>query len=115
MSNELQRRGPASGTVIVPPLSLDVAFEVLADADRRAVLAYLRQCDDHVDVDELAAHVAGGESRDDGRVATSLRHCHLPKLAAVDLVSYDPNRGTAFGHDAIQELEPYLEWASQYD
>ena len=73
---------------------LDELFEVLADGHRRRVLAYLADTDDGVAAfSELIEHVAGdstGESTDKERVAVSLHHSHLPKLADASLVEYDP-------------------------
>lgn len=84
--------------------SRDELFEVLAHARRRRTLAYLRDIDRTVTVDELAQHVAaaehgGGEtvsSSDRKQVLTSLYHVHLPKLVEAKLVAWDdPDERTA--------------------
>ncbi|WP_276300309.1 DUF7344 domain-containing protein [Halorussus lipolyticus] len=73
---------------------LDRLFEVLADGHRRRVLAYLADTDDGVAAfSDLVEHVAddsAGESTDNERLAVSLHHTHLPKLADANVVEYDP-------------------------
>jgi DNA-binding transcriptional ArsR family regulator len=73
---------------------LDELFQVLADENRRRVLAYLADTDDGVAAfSELLEHVAddsAGESSDNDRLAVSLHHNHLPKLADANVVEYDP-------------------------
>lgn len=73
------------------PFPPDALFEAFADGRRRAVLGYFAETGaETASTGELADHVAGAE---DGatpdRVAVSLRHRHLPELAAADVVDYD--------------------------
>jgi len=86
--------GPSISTERATRPDLDELFEVLADEHRRRVLAYLADTDDGVAAfSELIEHVAAdstGESTDKERVAVSLHHSHLPKLADASLVEYDP-------------------------
>lgn len=72
--------------------ALDALFEVLADAQRRSVLVYLDERDGNVAaftdlIDALADEDASTDERE--RIATRLRHAHVPKLAASGLVEYD--------------------------
>ncbi|QFU83711.1 DUF7344 domain-containing protein [Natronorubrum aibiense] len=86
------------------PSETDVALELLADRQRRAVLEYLCDHEDETTLSDLAEYVAL-ENRDESsgalaatgdalfgtrrRVELSLRHVHLPKLAAADAIDYD--------------------------
>lgn len=82
-----------------PPDS--IVSVVLADRRRRRVVDALADLQPPVSVERLAAAVADREpgetpaSPDD--VAVSLHHVHLPKLAAVDVVDYDPETTTVTG------------------
>lgn len=114
MSNEPQRRETANGAAFTPDLSLDVAFDILADGRRRAVLSYLLKGDDRADLEDLATHVTSVEPTGGAKRATAtLHHLHLPKLADAGLINYDEDRKIATAQDLIRNLEPYLEWARQ--
>ena len=86
------------------PGTTDTALWLLADSCRRQLLNYLREVDRReVELTELARSLrddAGGEAPVvEGRpaatdVALELRHTHLPKLAAADVIEYDDRRGT---------------------
>ena len=80
------------------------AFDLLADRRRRAVLEYLDDHDGPVSLSDLADHVTleeQGQTRGTvagcgdallgtrRRVRISLRHHHVPKLAAADAVEFD--------------------------
>jgi hypothetical protein len=77
-------------------------FEVLADDHRRTALAVLGERDGPVGLDALARAVAARvatESTDERptatrRIAITLHHHHLPKLAAAGLVEYDATTRT---------------------
>lgn len=82
--------------------SLDALFRALAASRRRAVCQYFRTTgDDAADVDELAEYVVEAERAErtddpsDHRfeVAIELRHAHLPLLADVGVVDFDPRGG----------------------
>jgi DNA-binding transcriptional ArsR family regulator len=90
---------------------LDALFEVLADAKRRHVLAYLDECDGDVATvtevrDALADDDASTDERE--RIATRLHHAHLPKLAAAGLVEFD-DRGGTIRFRAGPEISDWLE------
>ena len=75
----------------------DAIFRALADGQRRALLAYLREATEAT-VEELTAVIEGqasGYRRDDhgSDLVVRLHHVHLPKLADADLVTYDPGSG----------------------
>lgn len=79
----------------------DRFLRALSDSTRRLVLSHLHAADtDRFTLDELAAVVASEVTasaasadtrRETARVA--LHHRHLPKLAAVGLIDYDPHSG----------------------
>ncbi|MFC7215463.1 hypothetical protein ACFQO4_15405 [Saliphagus sp. GCM10025334] len=70
---------------------------LLADDRRRLVLDILAGTTTPVDLEELAAGIAtredGVDAPDEGgadRVATTLHHHHLPKMADMHVLEYDP-------------------------
>ncbi|WP_433632012.1 DUF7344 domain-containing protein [Halomicrococcus sp. NG-SE-24] len=77
--------------------SLDTVFELLADAQRRAVLQYFTTQDtDVAELTELAAHVHGEINKDSSqqRVQLTLCQIHLPKLAEHGVIEYDQRSQT---------------------
>ena len=64
----------------------DDALSSIAHPDRRRVLSILAHVpDEEISLQELANEHAAS-------TRTALYHWHLPKLAAVDLVEWDPDR-----------------------
>lgn len=97
----------------------DAAFDLLADHRRRAVLRYLDDHDDPVSLSDLTEHItleqrgrASGTIAATGdallgtrrRVQLSLRHVHLPKLAAAHAIEYDTDTNTVSLRDRGFEL-----------
>ncbi|SIR89689.1 DUF7344 domain-containing protein [Natronorubrum thiooxidans] len=87
----------------------DATVELLADQRRRAVLRYLDDHDNPVSLSDLTEHVTLEQrGRASSRVAAtgdallgtrrrvqlSLRHVHLPKLAAAHAIEYDTDTNT---------------------
>ncbi len=81
-------------------------YDALSNERRRRVLSMLSEETTPLDVAELAHVVATAETADQPhgtlddhvtRVHTSLHHVHLPKLADLGLVEYDPATGTVDG------------------
>lgn len=77
-------------------LSLDATLELLANHDRRAIVAYLRDATcQTATVDELADHLVerrterSGERPGRSHVVSTLHHIHVPKLADAGVVDYD--------------------------
>ena len=99
-------------------LTTDQVFELLADGRRRNAVAVLREIDGATALGELAEATA---ARVDGvdraavttdrreRIAASLHHCHLPKLADAGVVEYDPDESRVVPTETAAELEPYFE------
>ena len=97
---------------------IDVLLEALADPHRRGILAALVEADDDVAafselIDRVLARDDVSErSRD--RVATSLFHRHLPKLADADLVEYD-ERSETVRYRGEPVAEQWLELARNHE
>ena len=93
-------RGNAT-TPAPEPASLDAIFDALADSRRRYVLHRLDESDPPLALPDLAAEIAARENGapiDDlpaevvEAVYVSLYHAHVPKLADLNVVEYDPDR-----------------------
>ncbi|MFC4449415.1 DUF7344 domain-containing protein [Halorussus aquaticus] len=93
-------------------LSLDATFELLAHADRRVILRYLRDAPgESATRDELADHLASeraeqsGERPDRDRVLSTLHHVHVPKLVDAGVADYDARTGEIryWGSDRLEE------------
>ncbi len=111
--------GPSvSDEQVATGTELDDLFEVLADSHRRRVLAYLADTDDDVAAfSELIEHVAddsAGESTDNERLAVSLHHTHLPKLADAGVVEYDP-RSEVVRYRGGDVVTDWVELARSYE
>lgn len=79
-------------------LSEDEKYQVLSAERCRSTLDILEE-GDAMTLTELAAKVANREHSLDGsdeeavqRVAVSLHHKHLPKLASLDILDYDSDK-----------------------
>ncbi|SIQ76937.1 hypothetical protein SAMN05421858_0348 [Haladaptatus litoreus] len=69
-------------------------FDSMKRPERRSVLLYLHESDsEKIDVDELCEHVSNQVAKDETTVRRLLYHWHLPKLADLDCVRYDTERG----------------------
>ena len=98
--------------------SFDVLFDALSNAHRRYVVAQLSRHDGELRVDELAERLAAweaerGEPAAPDRVASMLHHVHLPKLADIGLVEYDPEAATVEPGADAGVATPYLDRLSQ--
>lgn len=95
-------------------------FDVLADRRRLAVLRYLDARDEEsVSLSDLADHLVLEDDAEEGgalascgdalfgtrrRVAITLRHSHVPKLADVDAVAFDHETNTVTLREEGREL-----------
>ena len=78
--------------------SLDEVFSILAHQQRVTALIALRHARTPERLSNLARRIAG-DSRHSGseeieQIAIQLHHCHLPRLAEAEFVTYDPDRAT---------------------
>jgi len=83
----------------------DDLFDILANANRRFVLAHLSQRETPPSLGPLAAALAADSddlSHEDARIA--LHHVHLPKLEEAGLVEYDDTVELTDEADASLEL-----------
>lgn len=86
---------------------LDELLSVLADSDRRTVTAHLRETPtDTATLDELATVLATHSTLDRGRIRMQLHHTHLPKLAEIAGIDYDPDTKIVsyHGHPELESL-----------
>lgn len=100
-------------------ISKDVAFHLLQNSRRRAVLRYLIERDEDVismrEVSEQVAAwendttVAGLSSDARQRVYIALYQSHLPKLDENGVIEYDRDRGTLSPLPLLAVFEPYLD------
>lgn len=89
-------------------LSLDVAFDALADPHRRAVLAVLDRQAGPLPVDAVVEAVVDRTGGHHCRVAATLHHAHLPKLDAAGLVTYDDEACTVAAGATLDSVGPLL-------
>ena len=76
------------------PERLDVQLELVSDVQRRELLLSLLERSPQDD----GARSGGVSMRDDGRRRQiQMKHVHLPKLAAADLVNWDREAGACRG------------------
>ena len=97
-------------------LSLDEAYGLLADRNRRIVIATLLGSDNSTPVDALVNDVLacidvsiGDVAETRTHVATQLHHVHLPKLADAGLVEWDRDHEVVSSTERLQALAPFVE------
>ncbi|MDZ7745640.1 MAG: hypothetical protein U5K28_03615 [Halobacteriales archaeon] len=117
-------RDSATESPSEPELSYDSVFFVLSNPRRRYVLHYLKSCDEPISTGDLAARVAAWEydvpyeqvtNQQRKRVYTSLHQTHLPKMASIGLLEYDPGRSTVQPDRGLSKVDFYLEVSPQQD
>lgn len=103
------------------PLSIDAVLELLANKERRMLLAYFLENDDtDVDVEELVKYIMARKAKRTGnqpghdQVYTALMHIHIPKLADVGLIEYD-ERSEHLRYWGNALLEDWLKRIQQAD
>lgn len=84
--------GYHSGTIMNERVTTDgghigVAYSVLADRERRAIVRTLGKSDTSMTVSTLADRI--GDPRDERPVRVRLYHQHLPKMGDAGVVEYD--------------------------
>lgn len=87
---------PTDGDRTVADLTVDERYDLLTADRRRVALEVLSETGAPVDLDEVATEVAVRERGDDSppngvveRIAVSLHHVHLPRMADLGVVDYD--------------------------
>ncbi|UPW00800.1 hypothetical protein M0R88_01540 [Halorussus gelatinilyticus] len=93
--------------------SLDATFDVLASERRRRVLYALHRRSGPVALSDLAEAVAASEDAEIERVAASLHHVHLPKLATANVVEYDRETKSVRLRDCSGRLYRHLSAAAE--
>lgn len=94
---------------------LDELLSVLADSDRRAVIAHLRDAPTETATpDELATMLATHSTLDRDYARMQLHHAHLPKLAEIPGIEYDPDTKIVYYH-GHPELESLLDTLKSHE
>lgn len=105
-------------------LPRSTAVRVLENCRRRAVVRYLLDAREPVEVRTLVGHVAGVECdvtiastvmQQRQRVHLSLCRTHLPLLEEFDLAEYDDERGIVRPTSRLFAIEPYLDGGAAAD
>lgn len=104
-------RTPPNGDATISPTTI---FDLLSHSRRRLALYSLVRTVGALELDDLAERIAIAESdrESDDRIATSLAHVHLPKLAEAGVVGYDPDNRTVEALAPVDALCPYL-WLAE--
>lgn len=92
----------------------DTPFSALADEDRRRLLLLLASRTDRDPPVRVPDDLVGTEPT---ARATSVRfhHVHLPKLASMGYVEWDPDSGAVRCGPAFDELEPLLDVLDEHE
>ncbi|WP_254544671.1 DUF7344 domain-containing protein [Halomarina pelagica] len=106
-----------------PTMDLENALNLLSHPYRRAILYCLIEADESLTQDKLAAQIgtwqesaAGGPSEEvHQQICIQLSHCHLPKLAAVNVIEYDKRHGDVVLADKVDDLQPLLDLIQPVD
>ncbi|WP_158055799.1 DUF7344 domain-containing protein [Halorussus halophilus] len=93
--------------------SLDTIFDVLGARRRRNVLYVLSRRSRPVPFTELVDDLVALEDGTRERVAVSLHHEHLPKLADADLLNYDEDARIVVLTDLSERFTRYLDLAAE--
>ena len=106
------------------PLPLDQVFGILKNQRRRYVLEFLNEADEEVTLSEVAEQVSAWEndkdisqisSKERKRVYVGLYQCHLPKMDAMGIVSFNKPRGVIELGEDTEEVYKYLEMSEEPD
>jgi hypothetical protein len=90
---------------------LDIVFDLLRNARRRALLYFLYESDEQVvAMDDAVVAVAErtrtGTAPDEAVVRTDLHHSQMPRLEEAGVLEYDARQGDI----RIWDYAPLLEW-----
>lgn len=94
---------------------VDELLSVLADGERRVILAYLQDDPNRTaSLKTLAAVLAHDSATDQDRARIQLHHTHLPALDRTPLLNYEAETRTVeyHGHPALDSL---LETIERYE
>jgi len=93
---------------------IDRRFALLKQYERRCLVDFLQQTEaGHAPLDDVVSHLQKQEQTPDDRkkIATALRHRHLPRLNSTDMLEFDWRSGTVRYHgdelvEALLESTP---------
>lgn len=89
-----------SANVILRP-GVDRVLDALSNRERRQLLVELRA--------GRVEHEADVVARGEDRVERQLRHTHLPKLADMGFIEWDPDTGEIAAGPRFDEIAPLLD------
>ncbi|MWG36768.1 DUF7344 domain-containing protein [Halomarina oriensis] len=99
-------------------LPLSVAYDLVRDSSRREVVRLLSAHPGPWTVSSLATELAATEAEADAaavvdedphtRAAVRLYHCHLPRFADADVVTFDAETGTVAPGEFLPSLLPLV-------
>lgn len=98
--------------------SLDTVFDLLSNPRRRFVLHYLKEHDEPVELNDLAAEIAAKEndvptdeltSQQRKRAYVSLYQTHVPKLEEVGVIEYDSDTGEIALTEQADKIDRHLD------
>ena len=94
-----------AGTVVEP--SVSDCFDAISDPRQRYVLGAVSE-GDSTPVADLAHGIASQRSVESERIHLSLVNVHLPELAGLGMVTYDPEADSVEAGRHFGRVEPYL-------
>lgn len=96
-------------------LSTERGLRLTADPYRRSLLRILFASEEErLSFEELAGRIeARTADASSEEVATVLRHTHIPKLTANDVVEFDPETGTVALSEGAAGLEALLDFVDR--
>lgn len=112
----------SKSTELTETAQLNQVYTALSSSRTRVMVSVLAGREVPMPLADLASDIAALEEDDDGRVPAadlvhriyaSLYHIHVPKLAAIDVVTYDADRNTVALNDTSESTGELLKMLSQ--
>lgn len=116
--------GSATKQESTETLPLDQVFGILKNQRRRYVLEYLNEADEEVTLSEIAEQISAWEndkdisqisSKERKRVYVGLYQCHLPKMDAMGIISFNKPRGVIELGEDTDTVYKYLDRSEEPD
>ena len=116
--------GSAAKEQSTETLPLDQVFGILKNQRRRYVLEYLREANEKATLSEMAEQISAWEndkdisqisSKERKRVYVGLYQCHLPKMDAMGIISFNKPRGVIELGEDTDAVFKYLNMSEEPD